>query len=349
MSPGRIAILVAKDLRLFFKNPFIAVIVLLGVFTLTGLYFLLPRTVDETLEIGVYAPAMPFLPGQAEGEGFSLQAFDSEEALKEAVTEGDTMAGVAVSPGALADHMRGGQLRITLYIPSDIPEELRDSVEVLLQTALAEGGDPALEIEEEVLGRDMLGEQIAPRSRMRPLLAIVIVMFEIFGLANLISEEIEHRTLQAVLTTPVTTAEVVTSKAITGVFIAFSQALFFSAVAGALAVKPLIILVTLLLGALLAAGVGFLVASIARDFMTVIVVSMIIMIILIVPGFTVIFPGAFTGWIKAVPAHYLVDTVHRVTNFGAGWSEVWRNILILVGFDAVIFGAGILVLRRKTL
>ena len=304
---------------------------------------------DETLDIGIYAPAMPVLPAQAHGEGFSLHPFDSEEALKEAVIEGGTMAGVSVSPAAVAGYMRGGQLRITLYVPSDIPEELRDSVEVLLETELAAGAGSVLQIEEEVLGRDMLGEQIAPRNRMRPLLAILIVMFEIFGLANLISEEIEHRTLQALLTTPVTTAEVMTSKAITGVFIAFTQALFFSAVAGALAVKPLIILVTLLLGALMAAGIGFLVASIARDFMTVIVVSMIIMIILMVPGFTVIFPGAFTAWIKAVPAHYLVDTVHRVTNFGAGWPDVWRNVLILVGFDAVIFGAGILVLRRKAL
>jgi len=59
------------------------------------------------------------------------------------------------------------------------------------------------------------------------------------------------------------------------------------------------------------------------------------------------FPGAVTGWVKVIPSYYLVDTVHRVANFGAGWGDVWLNLLILLGCDLALTWIGIIALRRK--
>ena len=61
------------------------------------------------------------------------------------------------------------------------------------------------------------------------------------------------------------------------------------------------------------------------------------------------FPGSITGWIKVIPSYYLVDTIHRVANFGSGWGDIWANLLILLAFTVVIMAAGILLLRRKFL
>jgi ABC-2 type transport system permease protein len=66
-----------------------------------------------------------------------------------------------------------------------------------------------------------------------------------------------------------------------------------------------------------------------------------------VPSFGVLFPGAITSWIKVLPSYYLVDTVHRVANFGSGWGDIWLNLVILLGYCLVITLMGILLIRRR--
>ena len=97
----------------------------------------------------------------------------------------------------------------------------------------------------------------------------------------------------------------------------------------------------------MATSIGFLIGSLAKDFMSVLAWGMICFILLAVPGFGIMFPGAVTGWIKVIPSYYLVDMVHSVTGFGAGWGDIWTNILILLAFNAVVFWIGILGIRRK--
>jgi len=110
---------------------------------------------------------------------------------------------------------------------------------------------------------------------------------------------------------------------------------------------PLIILIALLLGAVLVTGAAFLISSVSKDFMSVLAWSIPSLIILLVPSFSILFPGAITSWIKILPSYYLVDTVHRVANFGSGWGDIWLNLVILLGFCLVITWIGISVLRRR--
>jgi ABC-2 type transport system permease protein len=107
-------------------------------------------------------------------------------------------------------------------------------------------------------------------------------------------------------------------------------------------------LVTLLLGAVLVTGVGFIIAALSKGFMSVMTWGIVVLIPLFIPSFSIMFPGAVTSWVKIIPSYYLVDTVHRVANFGVGWSDVWLNLLILLGFDLAIAWIGIMVLRRRS-
>ncbi|OGN88793.1 MAG: hypothetical protein A2158_00845 [Chloroflexi bacterium RBG_13_46_14] len=61
------------------------------------------------------------------------------------------------------------------------------------------------------------------------------------------------------------------------------------------------------------------------------------------------FPGAVTGWIKFIPSYYLVDMVHRVASFNAGWGDIWTNVIIMLVFSVIVFAIGILGIRRKAL
>ncbi len=351
MNWGIIKALVYKDFFLFFRNRFIGIVTILGLVLYIVFYFVMPKTIDESLEIGLYAPVNIPAFEQVQAEGLVLTTVESEERLKEAVIDGDYVAGIALPSDALETLIAGQVPDIKLYIASDVPEEIKDSVVVIIkELAYQQAGQPlTVDIKEEVLGTDMAGMQIPPRDRLRPMLAIYLILFETFGLANLIAEELSKGTVRALLVTPMSSRDLFTGKGIFGVGFAFIQAVFFMAIVGGLNNQPVIILLALLLGSMMAAALGFLIGSLAKDFMSVLAWGMIIFILMAIPGFGVMFPGAVTGWITYVPSYYLVDTVHRVASFGAGWGDIWLNLVILLIFDAVVFWIGILGIRRRAL
>jgi len=349
MSLRIIGALVAKDLSLFFRNRFFALITVLGLVVYIVIYFIMPKAVDENLEIGLYAPVMLPALEQMQGEGLEIEGVESEELLKEGVTEGQYVAGIALPADIMEGFMSGQKPIISVYFASDVPEEIKTTVEVLIrELAYRQTGQAlAIEVTEEILGTDMAGMQIPPRDRMRPLFAVLLIMMETFGMANLISEEVERRTINALLVTPVSVKDLFAAKGITGVSLAFVQAALFMAIIGGMSRQPLIILVALLLGAVLVTGASFIIAALSKSFMSVLGWGMVVLIILFIPAFGIMFPGTVTGWVKAIPSHYLVDTVHRVSNFGAGWGDAWYNLLVLLGFDLALAWIGIMALRRR--
>ena len=342
--------LVRKDLTLFFRNRFFAFITILGMVAYIGMYFAMPNSVDESFEFGLYSDAMPApLLAVLDAEDVGYQVMDSEAALQTAVIDGDLPAGIVV-PGDLVAQMVAGQKpRVDLYLASSSPVELRDAyVAVIEGLAFAVSGQPLnIEANEVTLGPDMAGQQIPPRDRMRPLIAIFVIIMETMGLASLIAEEVQAGTLRAILITPMGVRDLFVGKGITGVTMTFIQAALVMGLTGGLHKEPLLILTALLCGALMATAIGFLMASASRDMMSTIGWGVLAVVILSVPAFGVLFPGAVSGWAKAVPSYYLVDTIHRVANFTAGWRDIWPNLLILTGMNVVLFGAGIVALRRK--
>lgn len=178
-------------------------------------------------------------------------------------------------------------------------------------------------------------------------LAFIAAIMEIISLATLIVEEYDRETLSVLLVTSLKMEALLTAKAITGTGFAFLQAVLLLAVTGILAANPLLLLPGLLLGSILVAGLGFLVAAFSRDMMAVIAWSMLVMIILFLPAFNVLFPGLISGWVKIIPSYYLTDLMHRAAHFEAGWVRMWKNLAMLVVFDLGLLALGYFALRRK--
>jgi len=336
---------VLKDAILYFRNRFFAVITMLGLVTFVIIYFVMPSTVDETLKLGVYAPGIPpeILESQEIQDGIELTVIPSEEKLKDEVLEGTYIAGLALAGNPSAE------FSINVYLASDLPDEMRDTIEALItEMAFQVTGKPApVKWQQEILGRDMAGEQIPQRDRMRSLFAVFILFTETFGLAGLLSEEFERRTAQALLVTPLTLKDLFTAKAILGTIMAFVQAMIVLAIVGGMNVQPLIITVAVLLGAVLVTALAFFMAALGKDFISVMAWGIPGMVILIIPAFAIMAPGITSDWIKVIPSYYLTDTIFQVANLEAGWNEIWSNLLILIGFNIVLLSAGILALRRK--
>lgn len=351
MNRRIIGTLIAKDFRLYFRNRLFAVLTVLGFAVYLLVYFLMPSSVDETLEIGLYAPSLPPAFAELEGEGLALRLMESEQALKMAVAEGRYLAGVALPADFLAGPGQGRRPQVAVYFAAGIPDELKGAVEVAIREIafLQAGQTLPISVSEEVLGPDMLGRQIPPRDRLRPLLAIFILLVETMALAVLIGEEVARRTIRALLVTPMTVRDLFVAKGFTGVTMAFGQAALFIAIVGGLSRQPLVVLTALLLGAVLVTGVGFLIGSASKDMLSAMPWLLVVFVPLALPAIGIVFPGTITGWVKAIPSYYLVDTVHRAANFGSGWGDVWQNLLILLAFDLVFLWAGITTLRRRFL
>jgi ABC-2 type transport system permease protein len=350
MNIGMIFALVKKDFSLYFKNKFFGFITILALVAYIGLFFLMPKTVDEKISLGFYAPSFPKeVWEQYKNEEVDIFQYSSLDELKTAIENDKASVGFAFPDDFLQKMYSGAQPSAQIYIKSDLPDEYREAYTLVLEeiTQQLVGHPLNITTHEMVIGTDMAGMQIPPRNRMLPNLAILILMVETMGLAALISSEVESGTLRALLVTRLRPVGLFISKGITGVAMAFSQVLLLLVVTGGLQHRPWLILTALFLGSILITGISFLVASLARDVMSVIAWGMIVMIVLAIPSFNVILPGLTTDWIKVIPSYYLVDVLNRVFNYGMGWQAATTNLLVLLGLSILFFTGGVFAIRRK--
>jgi ABC-2 type transport system permease protein len=141
----------------------------------------------------------------------------------------------------------GGKPDITIYYAASASPELSQAVTALIaELSYAQTGQQLrFETSSEVLGPDLLGAQLALRDRMRPMMAILILLLDTMSLASLITVEIEQDTARALLVTPMRSSDLFTAKAIIGVCLAFIQAALFMGIVGGFNSQPLVVLVTL--------------------------------------------------------------------------------------------------------
>jgi ABC-2 type transport system permease protein len=342
--------LILKDLMIFFRNRFYTFITIGALLAYIGVYYAMPEKVDEIIEVGLYAPSTSAEAAKIlDDDGISFRLFDSRDSLQQAILADEIGSGLAFPENFFQDVTAGSKPTVDIYLPSDIDQDIRDAMPVIVEamTLTLTGRSLNLEANEVILGRDLAGKQIPPRNRMLPLFAIVVLMFETLGLASLLAEEIQSGTIRALLISPMGTRELFFAKGVVSVSMVLFQAVVLMTAVGAMKLQPLIILTALFLGALLVTGIGFLMGAAGKDMLSVMTWGILAMILLGIPSFGVLFPGTMTNWAKLIPSYYLADTVHQVINLGAGWSQVSNNLLLLLVWDIALLFVGATVLKRK--
>ncbi len=342
--------LIAKDLRLFSRDKVFGAMTVIGLVMYIVFYFVMPDKVNESLEIGIYgARVIEEFSKNLEEEGIILRSFNTGDELKQAVADKDLQIGVSVPDDLAFTVLSGKKPGITVYYSSDLPDEMKELFTVLIGEMINEmtGAKLNLENDEIILGPDMGGRQIPYRDRILPVFLFMLLLAETMALANLITSELENRTYQALLVTPMNISGLFTAKGIVGVLLAFSQVILLVIITGNLTWDFLPLVVTILLGSVMVTGMAFFIASISRDLMTVVAWSSLIMIVLGLPAFAIMFPGPVSGWIKVIPTFYLADMFYRILNFNIGFSGNIINILFITGFSFVVFLLGVLSLKRK--
>ena len=319
-------------------------------------------------------------------EGASLVLFDTAQELEEVVAgdkevwqtdEGITLVevgedgpeggkrvdvdvGIAFPDQFVFSAGTGQENAVEIFVSGDVPEEIRGAVssfvrELALGIQAAANGIPMEELlpviwpdkETSVLGVDRLGKQIPLREKMRPLFAYFILMVESFALAGLVASEVQARTVTAILVTPARVSDFLLAKGLFGTILTFSQAALVLALIGAFQEGAPALLLVLLLGSMMMAGIGLLTGAAGKDFTGTMFYGILFLIPLLVPPIAALFPGSVSAWVKVLPSHGVVDALLGISAYGEEFAEILPDLGMAAAWLVVILGAGTLVLRRK--
>jgi len=341
--------LIAKDIILYARDKTFGIMTIVVIIIYIVIYFIMPRTVNETIEIGFYSPQPSNILDNNIEEGLIIRKMKTEDELKKAVMNKECHIGISVPEEILESLLSLKKPQVFVYYSSDLPDEIKEMYTIFMSEMINQLSGSKIELDtvEIVLGPDMGGKQIPFRNRMIPLFAFLLLIAETMGLANLITSEFENGTIEALITTPMKVIDLFVGKGFTGVFLAFSQTVLLMIITGSLTQNTLLIIITLLLGSAMVTGLAFFIASISKDLMSVVAWGSLSMVILFLPIFTVIFPGLVSGWVKIIPSFSVVDILHRAVNFDIGWSGNLNNLMLLFGFNFVFISVGIIALKRK--
>ncbi|MCL3859615.1 ABC transporter permease [Actinotalea sp. K2] len=354
--PAIVASIVRKDFTEFSRDLLYIFLSVLGLVLFAVTYYLVPDTVDETLTVGVHQTGLDELFDQldaSEADGLALVQYAGGDELAAAVHDGDVMVGLAFPEGFLEAATAGEQPTVTVYSDAAVPPEVTGAVQSMVREiayALTGHGLPVTEPAEEsiVLGIDRAGDQTSMRDLMLPMLVFFILMIETFALSSLIANEVLNRTVTAVLVTPARVSDFLTAKTIYGTLLTGGQAVLLLLVLQAFTLGNLgILLATVLLGAVMFTGIGMIAGSAGKDFFSTLFLTMAFVLPLMIPTFSVLFPGTAAGWVQAMPSYPIIDTLNEVLTYGAGWSDVVGSLGAALAWVTVIFVIGLLVLRRK--
>lgn len=345
MNFKNIFILTKKDLTLFFRNKFFSFITILGIVAYIIIYFTMPKTTEDKMKIGIYSE-IPLTKVYyfLESHDVILYKANSYIDLKDKVSKKDISFGVYFSKDSREKNI------LKIIVTSDTEEEMKDAYEYIGKELFhTEFGYPLnIESENEIIGVDLAGKQIPIGKRLIPILAFFLIITETLGLSNLISEELENKTIFALLSTPVTVGEIFFSKGVLGLITTLLPSMLFIIVTFGFKNFPSILLL-LLLGSLFTISIGFLVGSVAKDLMSIIGYGMVIFIIFLIPSFSILAPGTLSSWIKIIPSFYIVDGLHKIINFNSSLNAITFNILILIITSLTLFLFSSFILKRRLL
>jgi ABC-2 type transport system permease protein len=377
--------IIKKDLTDYSRDRLWMFLTVLTLVFMIAIFWVLPDSVDESIPVGISGLGDPaVLAGleTTEEEGLRLVPFDSTAALRSVVAgeadawqnggavtviphdseveapEGQDKAnvdiGLAFADDFLAATAAGQKSSVEIIVDAQVPEELKSSMSSLVkELAYAVAGSP-LPVDTAnpteiytVLGEDRVGDQITARESFQPMLVFFVLLMEMFGMSALIAREVQSRTVSALLVTPAKIGDVLAAKGIGGALLGVGQAVILLAAINVMGNEPILIVTLMLLGATMVSGVAMISGSLGRDFLANLFYGFAFMVPLMIPAFTVLFPGTASGWIRALPSYPLVEGLVKVTTYGEGWAEALPDVGALAAWCVALFVIGWIVLKRK--
>jgi len=333
MSVKRTGILLGKELTQGYKSFFFGWAIL-GPIAISLVFSLLIGTIfSEQPKLGVYDEgSSQMIVLLEEAESVNIKHFVSGGELKQATENGSVDMGILL-PAGFDNSIIGGQaVDISAYIWGESLAKSRLVIPAAIADATRQvaGQEVPVNIESLTLGDE---ETIPWSDRILPFIVLIaIVMGGMIVPASSLIEEKQKKTLYAVIVSPASITDVFVSKGIMGVILSMVMGIIILLMNQVFGANPLLLLVIMLLGAILASMVGLLMGTFLKDLNSLTAFFKMIGILLYAPALVSLFPG-IPQWIaKIFPTYYLIDPLMAVSQRGEGWSDIALNVFVLIGF-----------------
>lgn len=298
----------------------------------------------DTLDVLLYAESESALVTELErSPGLALYEFDSRERLMDAFADAEDVDVALVIPDtAVAQQQAGEPITIDGHLMYWVDETKRADIKALIEDDLSrELGQP---VTVNFNGNDVYfdaGTFFFAFSSTVALLFITL-MIGISLVPNLMVEEKQTKTLDALMVSPASAAHLVAGKAIAGLFYGLLGSATVLVVFGYLIIQWELAILTAVLATLFMVAIGLLLGSYATVRAQLQLVAWLIVIPLLIPVVLVALEGlvptgaiAVMNWIPTV----LLAKIFRMaltpnatlTHYGAELAVVTVSILVLLG------------------
>jgi ABC-2 type transport system permease protein len=347
VSARRVVILLKRELLQGPKSFILLWSVVLPVVMSLVLSLVFGTLFSDRPRVGIADEDSSGLVGLAqESQAISLKEYGSAGDLERAVRIGAVDYGI-VLPEEFDSLVTAGQpVEITAYIWGESLAKHRLVAQATLLDLVRElsGREAPVDVTINTLGEKA---SIPWSDRLLPLMVLMAVFIGgMFLPATSLVTEKQHRTLEALTVTPTTMREVFLSKGILGFIVSLVMGLIILALNQAFGARPDLLALMLALGAVMAAEIGLILGSFAKDMSSMFAIMKSGGILLFAPAFIYLFPE-IPQWIGQIfPTYYLVEPLVRISQEGAGWPDIAVHVFVLVAIDVLLVAIVALAVRK---
>ncbi len=272
--------------------------------------------------------------------------YGSVAEIKQAVEGGAVDVGMVLPVDFDSSVMQGEETELTTYIWGESLAKNRIILGATIANLVREltGQEAPVEIKTVILGDEV---SIPWNDRLLPFIVLMAVFLGglLLPAASVIGEK-EKKTLEALVITPASVGDVFMAKGLMGIILSLFMGIVILILNQAFGAEPVLLILVLVLGTIMAAELGLLCGALMKDITTLFAVWKLGGILLFGPAIIYMFPQ-IPQWIgRLFPTYYLLQPIIEISQRGGGWPSIATNVLILVGLDLLLIGVVVLVLRR---
>ncbi len=347
MSLRRISVLVGKELWQGPKNFIFIMAIAAPILISLVLSLVFGTLFSEKPKLGIMDEGQSQLVAMAqELDSVITREYGSISVLKQATESGAVDMGIVLPDGFDAAVSRGEKVEIEAYIWGESLAKNRIILPATIADLVREmgGQEVPVEIESVTLGNEI---SIPWSDRLLPLIVLMAVFLGGSMLpATSIIDEKQKKTLEALVVTPTTIGDIFIAKGLVGIVISLFMGVAILVLNQAFGAQPLLLVLVLALGAIMAVEVGLLGGALIKDITTLFAIWKSGGILLFGPALVYMFPQ-IPEWVGRVfPTYYVIQPIVAISQQGVGWSDIATNVFILIGLNLILGGVVMLVLRR---
>jgi len=257
--------------------------------------------------------------------------YQTDAELRQAVESGTVDIGMVLPPDFDNIVKHGLEADVTAYIWGEGRTQDFGILEINIFSIVQQiaGREAPVNIETITLGE---GASIPWNDRLLPFIVLMAVVLAAIMLpAMSVLTEKENKTLTALAITPATLGEVYISKGITGALLSLFMGIFILVINNAFGLHPLLLVLVLGLGAVMATIIGLLGGALLKDINSLLAFYKVAGILLYAPALVYMFPQ-IPQWVGGLfPTYYVIEPIVELAQRGGGWPDIAVNVFILIG------------------